>query len=33
LKVVDGRIKVPTGPAFGVDIDPAFVAKHRVVTA
>jgi len=33
LKVVDGRIKVPTGPGFGVDIDPAWVAKHRVVTA
>lgn len=33
LKVVDGRIKVPTGPGFGVDIDPAFVARHRVVTA
>ena len=33
LKVVDGRIRVPTGPGFGVDIDPAFVAKHRVVTA
>jgi len=33
LKVVGGRIKVPTGPGFGVDIDPAYVAKHRVVTA
>ena len=33
LKVVDGRIKVPTGPGFGVDIDPAWVAKHRLVTA
>jgi len=33
LKVVGGRIKVPTGPGFGVDIDPAFVAKHRPVTA
>jgi L-alanine-DL-glutamate epimerase-like enolase superfamily enzyme len=33
LRVVDGRIKVPTGPGFGVDIDPAFVAKHRAVTA
>jgi L-alanine-DL-glutamate epimerase-like enolase superfamily enzyme len=33
LKVVGGRIKVPTGPGFGVDIDPAWVAKHRVVTA
>jgi L-alanine-DL-glutamate epimerase-like enolase superfamily enzyme len=33
LKVVAGRIKVPTGPGFGVEIDPAFVAKHRAVTA
>jgi len=33
LKVVGGRVKVPTGPGFGVDIDPAYVAKHRVVTA
>ena len=32
LKVVGGRVKVPTGPGFGVDIDPAYVAKHRVVT-
>jgi L-alanine-DL-glutamate epimerase-like enolase superfamily enzyme len=32
LKVVGGRIKVPTGPGFGVDIDPAWVAKHRPVT-
>jgi L-alanine-DL-glutamate epimerase-like enolase superfamily enzyme len=33
LKVVSGRIKVPTGPGFGVEIDPAYVARHRVVTA
>ena len=33
LKVVGGRIKVPTGPGFGVDIDPAWVGKHQVVTA
>jgi L-alanine-DL-glutamate epimerase-like enolase superfamily enzyme len=33
LKVVAGRIKVPTGPGFGVDIDPGYVAKHRIVTA
>jgi len=32
LKVVAGRIRVPTGPGFGVDIDPAFVARHRVVS-
>ncbi len=32
LKVEAGRIKVPTGPGFGVDIDPAYVARHRVVT-
>lgn len=32
LKVVDGKIKVPTGPGFGVDIDPEFIAKHQPVT-
>jgi L-alanine-DL-glutamate epimerase-like enolase superfamily enzyme len=29
LKVVDGKIKVPTGPGLGVDIDPAYVSKHQ----
>jgi len=33
LKVVDGRIKVPTGAGLGVDIDPAFVSKHQTVRA
>jgi L-alanine-DL-glutamate epimerase-like enolase superfamily enzyme len=33
LKVADGRIRVPTGPGFGVEIDPAWVAKHQRVTA
>jgi L-alanine-DL-glutamate epimerase-like enolase superfamily enzyme len=33
LKVVAGRIKVPTGPGFGVEVDPAYAAHHRVVTA
>jgi L-alanine-DL-glutamate epimerase-like enolase superfamily enzyme len=33
LKVVGGKIKVPTGPGLGVDIDPEFVTKHRPVTA
>jgi L-alanine-DL-glutamate epimerase-like enolase superfamily enzyme len=31
LKVVDGKIKVPTGPGFGVDLDPEWVQKHQVV--
>jgi len=31
LKVVDGKIKVPTGPGFGVEIDPEWVKKHQVV--
>lgn len=30
LKVVDGKIKVPTGPGFGVDFDPDWVKKHEV---
>jgi len=31
LKVVDGKIKVPTGPGFGADFDPAWVKKHQIV--
>ncbi len=33
LLVVDGRIKVPTGPGLGVDIDPEFIKKHQPVQA
>jgi L-alanine-DL-glutamate epimerase-like enolase superfamily enzyme len=33
LKVVGGKIKVPTGPGLGIDIDPEFIRKHRPVTA
>jgi len=29
----NGVVKVPTGPGVGVDIDPAYLAKHVVVTA
>jgi L-alanine-DL-glutamate epimerase-like enolase superfamily enzyme len=32
LKVVGGKIKVPTGPGLGVEIDPEFIARHRAVT-
>jgi L-alanine-DL-glutamate epimerase-like enolase superfamily enzyme len=32
LKVADGRLKVPTGPGSGVEIDPEFIQKHRPVT-
>ena len=31
LKVVDGKIKVPTGPGFGADLDPEWVKKHQPV--
>jgi len=31
LSVVDGKIKVPTGPGSGVDIDPDFIKKHEAV--
>ena len=31
LSVTDGKIKVPTGPGSGVEIDPDFIKKHRVV--
>jgi len=33
LKVVNGKIKVPTGPGSGVDIDPEFLSKHQVLKA
>jgi L-alanine-DL-glutamate epimerase-like enolase superfamily enzyme len=33
LKVVGGKIKVPTGPGLGVDIDPDFINEHRPVVA
>jgi L-alanine-DL-glutamate epimerase-like enolase superfamily enzyme len=33
LKVVDGKIRAPTGPGLGVDIDPAYVNKHQMVRA
>jgi L-alanine-DL-glutamate epimerase-like enolase superfamily enzyme len=29
--VVDGKIKVPTGPGLGVEIDPDFIKKHEAV--
>jgi len=31
LKVVDGMIKVPTGPGAGVEIDPEFILRHEEV--
>ena len=31
LSVVDGKIKVPTGPGLGIEIDPDFIAKHEEV--
>ena len=31
LKVVDGKLKVPTAPGLGVDIDATYVSKHEVV--
>ena len=33
LKVVDGKITVPTGPGLGVDIDPAYVSKHQPIAS
>jgi L-alanine-DL-glutamate epimerase-like enolase superfamily enzyme len=33
LKIVGGKIKVPTGPGLGVEIDPEFVKKHQPVKA
>jgi L-alanine-DL-glutamate epimerase-like enolase superfamily enzyme len=31
LKVGDGKIKLPTGPGLGVEIDPDFIKKHDLV--
>ena len=31
LSVVDGKIKVPTGPGLGVEIAPDFIEKHEAV--
>ncbi|MGE5294220.1 MAG: mandelate racemase/muconate lactonizing enzyme family protein, partial [Solirubrobacterales bacterium] len=33
LSVTDGKIKVPTGPGSGVDVDPEFIRKHQPVQA
>jgi len=31
LKIANGKIKVPTGPGFGVEFDPDWIAKHQIV--
>jgi L-alanine-DL-glutamate epimerase-like enolase superfamily enzyme len=31
LKVVEGRLKVPTGPGMGVILDPEWISKHELV--
>lgn len=31
LNVENGRFKVPTGPGLGVEIDPGFLRKHKVI--
>ena len=31
LKIVNGKIKVPTGPGLGINIDPDFIKKHQIV--
>jgi len=31
LKIINGKIKVPTGPGLGVIVDPDFIKKHEVV--
>src|SRR5262249_62221639 len=33
LKVVDGKMKVPTGPGLGVEIDPGYVEKHQPISS
>jgi len=29
----NGSVKIPTGPGMGIEIDPAYIAKHQVVKA
>jgi L-alanine-DL-glutamate epimerase-like enolase superfamily enzyme len=31
LTITDGKIKVPTGPGLGINIDPDFINKHQIV--
>jgi L-alanine-DL-glutamate epimerase-like enolase superfamily enzyme len=31
LKTENGVVTVPTGPGSGIDIDPGFIKKHKVV--
>jgi L-alanine-DL-glutamate epimerase-like enolase superfamily enzyme len=31
LKIKEGKIKVPSGPGSGIEIDPAYIAKHKKV--
>jgi L-alanine-DL-glutamate epimerase-like enolase superfamily enzyme len=31
LKVVKGKLKVPTGPGMGVNLDPEWIKKHEIV--
>jgi len=33
LRVVNGKIRVPRGPGFGVEFDPDWVKKHQPLTA
>lgn len=32
LKVENGKIEVPTGPGVGVEIDPDYIKKHKIIT-
>lgn len=31
LKVLNGKLKVPTGPGMGVNLDPEWIKKHEIV--
>jgi L-alanine-DL-glutamate epimerase-like enolase superfamily enzyme len=33
LTVVDGKVKVPTGPGLGADIDADYIKRHQLVKA
>ncbi|HTE27238.1 mandelate racemase/muconate lactonizing enzyme family protein [Flavitalea sp.] len=33
IQSVNGKVKVPTGPGLGIDIDPDYIRKHQLVKA
>lgn len=32
MKIINGKVKVPSGPGLGIDLDPDFIKKHKVIS-